>query len=501
MFLLLYVSTFIPIIHNEINTIENDTRKEILPKMSDQFINITTPENKTYITPMIGHYPATYGFENEKEGSIPDGWHEKSGAGCNIEVVDEFSGHKRVLKLSDQSESNFAKITKTLDPDQKAGTIELWFYPGSSSHSLISLWSNNSLNFLYVQFIYRENNYIRYYDGAYHKFFYGYEEKWYHLRFDIDYNNDQYDIYLDGVKYVEDGLFRNPADECSRIGFRTWQETQGIVYIDAIGLSSDPNYNIGDNIKEGLLLNFESNIDLDWIGYSLDNQANKTILGNTTILMPDNGTHSIQVFGNDSLGNNFESEIRFFTIGPWSPDEEGPTIVINLPASNELFGEAAPPLIVTINDSSGVNTMWYNLNGGTNIIFIANGTIDSTEWGNMPNGTVTITFYANDSVGNVAFASVTVRKDIEGPGAFDPVLILMAILGIISFVIIIGVIMTLMRSRKKQLVIIKEPPKIFPQKVEPEKVEKIEITPSICPNCGTKLSGKEKFCTYCGSEL
>ena len=74
-------------------------------------------------------------------------------------------------------------------------------------------------------------------------------------------------------------------------------------YLDAIGYSWDPNYNIGDNQDEGLLLSFDNSTNLEWMGYSLDGQANKTILGNTTILMLDIGSHSIQVFGNDSLGS------------------------------------------------------------------------------------------------------------------------------------------------------------------------------------------------------
>ena len=88
-----------------------------------------------------------------------------------------------------------------------------------------------------------------------------------------------------------------------------------LFYVDAIGYSWDPDYNIGDNLKEGLLLSFENNTRLDWIGYSLDGQANKTILGNTTIPMPEAGLHSIQVFGNDSLGTIYESEVRYFSIG------------------------------------------------------------------------------------------------------------------------------------------------------------------------------------------
>ena len=31
--------------------------------------------------------------------------------------------------------------------------------------------------------------------------------------------------------------------------------------------------------------------------------------------MPLNGSHTIQVFGNDSLGTMYQSELRYFTVG------------------------------------------------------------------------------------------------------------------------------------------------------------------------------------------
>jgi len=33
-------------------------------------ININSPENKTYVEPMSGYYPATYGFENEMKMEV-----------------------------------------------------------------------------------------------------------------------------------------------------------------------------------------------------------------------------------------------------------------------------------------------------------------------------------------------------------------------------------------------------------------------------------------------
>jgi len=50
-----------------------------------------------------------------------------------------------------------------------------------------------------------------------------------------------------------------------------------------------------------------------WIGYSLDNKANVTITGNTTLTGLTNGEHYLTVYTNDTLGNSYASQtISFF---------------------------------------------------------------------------------------------------------------------------------------------------------------------------------------------
>ena len=61
-------------------------------------------------------------------------------------------------------------------------------------------------------------------------------------------------------------------------------------------------------------LTFTVNESTYWIGYSLDNQANVTITGNTTLTNLVNGTHSIIVYANDTSGNMGASNMVFFTI-------------------------------------------------------------------------------------------------------------------------------------------------------------------------------------------
>ncbi|MFW9939769.1 MAG: hypothetical protein ACFFFT_01920 [Candidatus Thorarchaeota archaeon] len=92
--------------------------------------------------------------------------------------------------------------------------------------------------------------------------------------------------------------------------------------IDGIYIVSHENrtYNIiGETISSG---KYEMNLEiipeesLVWKAYSLDGNANVSFSGNNVnVSLPETyGNHSIQVFGNNSLGTMFESEIRYFTI-------------------------------------------------------------------------------------------------------------------------------------------------------------------------------------------
>ena len=164
-------------------------------------------------------------------------------------------------------------------------------------------------------------------------------------------------------------------------------------------------------MNEGLLLGYDTNTDFNWASYSLDGQTNKTILGNTTIKMPNDGVHNIQVFGNNSLGSMYESSLRYFTTNAL-----GPLITINSPLVNSLIGIAAPSFALAIPDGD-LDKTWYSLDGGTTIIPFTglSGIVDQVEWNKISNGTATIMFYANDTLNNLGHAEVIVRKDIIAP--------------------------------------------------------------------------------------
>jgi len=176
---------------------------------------------------------------------------------------------------------------------------------------------------------------------------------------------------------------------------------------ELFGLSA-PNYN---------LTVIDANLDSIW--YSFNGGANSTpvsasgVLNKTMWDALGNGTVTIRFYANDTAGNVSWKEVAV------RKDIDPPSITINTPNLNDLFGAIAPDFDVTINDSSGISTQWYTIDGGvTNYTFFGStGTINQSAWNGQGNGTVTIRFYAEDSAGNIAWEEVTVRKDIILPFA------------------------------------------------------------------------------------
>ncbi|MHA2307439.1 MAG: LamG-like jellyroll fold domain-containing protein, partial [Candidatus Hodarchaeales archaeon] len=160
------------------------------------------------------------------------------------------------------------------------------------------------------------------------------------------------------------------------------------------------------------------NIDIDTKWYRLTNGTITTV--NTTFSVNGsisqsrwneigNGTVMIQFFANDSWGNVGFSEITV------RKDIISPTVNVNTPDNLNLFGNTPPTFNVEIQDVNSVDSMWYTLNDGLNELFTVNGTLSQTLWDECGNGSVSIKFYANDTLGNVGSSEVIVRKDIYNP--------------------------------------------------------------------------------------
>ncbi len=91
-------------------------------------------------------------------------------------------------------------------------------------------------------------------------------------------------------------------------------------------------------------------------------------------------------------------------------------ITILSPHVNQYCGIEPPNFTVFINFSN-VHARWYTLDGGAiNISFTTNGTLDDIEWKKYSDGdTPTISFYCNDTNGNIYSDSVNIIIDKRNP--------------------------------------------------------------------------------------
>ena len=123
----------------------------------------------------------------------------------------------------------------------------------------------------------------------------------------------------------------------------------------------------------------------------------------------ENGSIVIRFYANDTIGAVNYSEVQV------NKDIIAPTINIIAPNQGDLYGNSSPNFDVSISDPN-LQYRWYTLNGGPTTFFGGStGIVNATDWNNQPNGTVSIRFMANDTLGNLATVEVNVSKDMAPP--------------------------------------------------------------------------------------
>ncbi|HLN89076.1 MAG TPA: kelch repeat-containing protein, partial [Candidatus Binatia bacterium] len=114
-------------------------------------------------------------------------------------------------------------------------------------------------------------------------------------------------------------------------------------------------------------LAFAVNRGTQWMGYSLDAEANVTINAETQLFNLSQGAHSILIYANDSVGNMGFSNIVFFSV-----DKLPPIITIILP-QNRSYDSTDIQLTFTLNEA--VKNLAYSLDGQENVTIIGNVTL------------------------------------------------------------------------------------------------------------------------------
>jgi len=87
-----------------------------------------------------------------------------------------------------------------------------------------------------------------------------------------------------------------------------------------------------------------------------------------------------------------------------------PIIIIKNPIAGESFGKNAPSFELNITEIN-LDEIWYTVGDSPATYFAKlNDTIEQSAWSTLPNGEITITFYAIDKAGNVGSNNITIIK-------------------------------------------------------------------------------------------
>ncbi len=258
-------------------------------------------------------------------------------------------------------------------------------------------------------------------------------------------NNDELGIGLEGSN--NNTISGNTVDNSKNTGVYIQDDSNenfiigNIIYNNTQGIFFESNCGSNSVYKNFFLKNGKHAVD-----DGSDNKWNDTIIGNYW----DNHTGP-DVSPQDGIVDNpytyiggSAGSIDYLPIA----EDGAPRIIINSPLEGERFGNTAPNFNIEVTDIY-VYEMWYTLDGGlNNYTFTENGTINQAAWDVLPEGSVTITFFARDIVGNEAFEEVIIIKGIPS-GGLDPTVIIIIVVSIVGGIAIIGVILGILLKKGK----------------------------------------------------
>ncbi|MFX1311354.1 MAG: SBBP repeat-containing protein [Promethearchaeota archaeon] len=147
------------------------------------------------------------------------------------------------------------------------------------------------------------------------------------------------------------------------------------------------------------------------------------------------GMVTIKFYARDMLGRVGVAEISV------EKDITEPKIKINSPSSYHQYKDDAPSYNIEI-DELHLVSIWYTIDEGVTNYTITDlyGTINQEAWDAAPYDSITITFYANDLMGNIGYSEVDIVKVTEPKSRFGisgyPLLLFIGLLGLVISVYI-----------------------------------------------------------------
>lgn len=202
-------------------------------------------------------------------------------------------------------------------------------------------------------------------------------------------SNGQYIVA--GTGYTGNQLYL--FERNSSIPFWSFDAGDGI---QSVAISSNGKYFVAGSQDRKIYL-FELNSSTPLWSY-------RTISNVECVAISSDGQYFV---GGNGGGVNGQCLVYLFQLAV------SPIIFINSPLLNQSYGLNAPEFSITAYSLYPINTSWYTLDGGaTNHTFSDSiGVINQTVWDTSAEGNITIAFYANNSLGQLAFKDVQIIKD------------------------------------------------------------------------------------------
>lgn len=284
-------------------------------------------------------YNATYSFQHVPEGSQPfnsDLWTSAEGTNTNIQILDTFEGHSKVVELYDNNAFGEAILTHSIVNPQVTSTIEFWVYfnegsDQSTHYNMFQMYDGvtraTQLEFRYI------GDYLRcpQYGGGGQLIIDGGgfpNHTWYHIRVDFDCSVDTFSCWVNG-SYSGYFNFENNVTQIDQIKFRTnGSYTNGYLYVDAVDYSWIEGYYTNRNYNNITQATFTYSTDqiinrfkVDWNGNRYNLTNNEWLDDHTfTELNTTNQNGGIyQALSNETnldfsiLTNSYPDEVRLHT--------------------------------------------------------------------------------------------------------------------------------------------------------------------------------------------
>ncbi|MHA1336083.1 MAG: PKD domain-containing protein [Promethearchaeota archaeon] len=227
-------------------------------------------------TKLIPTGNATYNFSGDLLGALPSEWLDYysypipiNTISNSVTVQEESSAHGKYVLLRDDNIENSSLIFNEFNHNQSYGTVEFWlkytFTGNEGKYPVLAagLATFNGTTTVLSGALYGkvgswytllENDKFAFITEAY-------QNKWYHCRIDFELTDGNYTglipntmrITVNNIysKIINISLHPDPsARYVNQFFVFTYPEYTGIeVYLDDVGYSWDPNYNVGDNVR------------------------------------------------------------------------------------------------------------------------------------------------------------------------------------------------------------------------------------------------------------